>query len=259
MLTTYNLTLKIRRYDPDTGRSWILDYLLAAGRILRFVDLFRIINEEQDPTLTWSSSCEHGQCGSCSVIVNGKPLLACELLVENAVAYVGTKIFSIEPLDVAPVIRDLVVDLEKAYERIDKVKPFIIDPIPPPAEGDEYVIDPKLLERYVNATRCINCFCCVSACIAGQKNFLGPNAMLTTIVRMMDPREKEKKERLKILYSDQGLYRCHSSQACSFVCPKEINVAHFMALAKAGEFDPKSAARKKRHIGAKQLKRSRKN
>ena len=72
----------------------------------------------------------------------------------------------------------------------------------------------------VNATRGINCFCCVSACIADQKNFLGPNAMLASIVRMLDPRENEKKERLKILYSDQGLYRCHSSQACSFVCPK---------------------------------------
>lgn len=62
-------------------------------------------------------------------------------------------------------------------------------------------------------------------------------AMLASIVRLLDPREKEKKERLKILYSDQGLYRCHSSQACSFVCPKEINVSHFMALAKAGEFN----------------------
>ena len=61
--------------------------------------------------------------------------------------------------------------------------------------------------------------------------------MLASIVRMMDPREKEKKERLNILYSDQGLYRCHLSQACSFVCPKEIDVAHFMALAKAGELN----------------------
>jgi succinate dehydrogenase / fumarate reductase iron-sulfur subunit len=61
--------------------------------------------------------------------------------------------------------------------------------------------------------------------------------MLATIVRMMDPREKEKKARLNILYSDRGLYRCHSSQACSFVCPKEIDVAHFMALAKAGEIN----------------------
>ena len=112
---------------------------------------------------------------------------------------------------------------------------FIIDPTAPPVEGDEYAIDPKLLERYVNATRCINCFCCVSACITDQKNFLGPNAMLASIVRMLDPREKEKEERLKILYCDQGPYRCRSSQAFSFVCPKEIDVAHFMALAKEGD------------------------
>jgi succinate dehydrogenase / fumarate reductase iron-sulfur subunit len=238
MTATYDITLKISRYDPDDKRKWIQSYQIKAGRILRFVDLLRRINEEQDPTLSWSSSCEHGQCGSCSVIVNGKPLLACELLVENAVEYFGTTTFSIEPLDVAPVVRDLVVDLEQAYERIDQIKPFIIDPQPPPEDGHEYAIDPKKLDHYVNATRCINCFCCLSACMAGHDNFLGPNAMLASIVRMMDPREKEKKKRLAILYSDRGLYRCHSSQACSFVCPKEIDVAHFLALAKAGDFSP---------------------
>jgi succinate dehydrogenase / fumarate reductase iron-sulfur subunit len=58
--------------------------------------------------------------------------------------------------------------------------------------------------------------------------------MLASIVRVMDLREQEKAERLKILYSDQGVYRCHSSRACSFVCPKEIDVAHFIALAKEG-------------------------
>ena len=68
----YNLTLKIHRYDPDAKRSWIQEYRVDAGRILRFVDLFRKINDEQDPTLTWNSSCEHGQCGTCSVKVNGK-------------------------------------------------------------------------------------------------------------------------------------------------------------------------------------------
>ncbi len=99
METAYNITLKIHRYDPDLERSWIQEYSLAAGKILRFVDLFRKINDEQDPTLTWNSSCEHGQCGTCSVRVNGKPLLACELLVENAVAYFGTTAFEIQPID----------------------------------------------------------------------------------------------------------------------------------------------------------------
>lgn len=233
-MTTYGITLKVHRYDPDKKKSWVQTYQLKAGRIMRFVDLFRKINDEQDPTLAWGSSCEHGQCGTCSMKINGKPLLACELLVENAVTQFGTTTFKVEPLEVAPVVRDLVVDTEKAYERLNRVKPYIINPKPAPGDDQEYAIDPKALDQYVAATRCINCFCCTSACIANNRNFLGPNAMLATIVRVMDPREQEKEERLRCLYSEEGVYRCHSSQACSFVCPKEIDVAHFIAMAKAG-------------------------
>lgn len=236
MKSEFDITLKVHRYDPDTSRSWVQAYHLKAGRILRFVDLFRKINDEQDSSLAWNSSCEHGQCGTCAVRVNGKPLLACELLVENAVDYFGKTTFEIQPLDVAPVVRDLVVDLEKAYDRVDRVKPYIIRPAKPPESGDAYAIRTSDLDRYVNATRCINCFCCASACISSHKGFLGPNAMLASIVRMMDPREEEKRERMDILYSEEGVYRCHSSQACSFVCPKEIDVAHFIALAKEGAF-----------------------
>jgi succinate dehydrogenase / fumarate reductase iron-sulfur subunit len=236
MEATYEITLKIHRYDPEQNRSWIQDYQLKAGRILRFVDLFRKINGEQDPTLTWNSSCEHGQCGACSVKINGKPLLACELLVENAVEYFQTTLFTVEPIDVAPVVRDLVVDIEKAYEKVESVKPYIIDPVPPPSNGGAHRITPAELEQYVNATRCINCLCCASACISSHKTFLGPNAMLACIIRLMDPREQEKEHRIKTLYSDAGVYRCHSSEACSHVCPKEIDVAHFIAMAKAGRF-----------------------
>lgn len=234
MSSSYDITLHVHRYNPDTEKKWIQTYEIQAGRIMRFVDLFRKINDEQDPTLAWGSSCEHGQCGTCSMKVNNKPLLACELLVENAVNYFKTSVFTVEPLDVAPVVRDLVIDSDIAYQRVDTVKPYIISPEPPKGEGEEHQISPELLDKYVNATRCINCFCCASACLSSQKNFLGPNSMLAAIVRVLDPRENEKEERLRCLYSDNGIYRCHSSQACSFVCPKDIDVAHFIALAKKG-------------------------
>jgi len=236
MKQVYNITLKIHRYDPEMSRSWVQTYQLEAGRILRFVDVFRKINEEQDPTLAWNSSCEHGQCGTCSVQVNGKPMLACELLVENAVDYFKTTTFEVKPLAVAPVVRDLVVNFDNAYDRVNQVKPYIINPAPAPEAGQPYTITSHEQDEFVSATRCINCFCCASACISSHKGFLGPNAMLASIVRMMDPREAEKEERENILYSDQGVYRCHSSRACSFVCPKEIDVAHFIALAKEGRF-----------------------
>lgn len=240
MQETYKITLKIRRYDPDNQRTWVQDYDLEAGRILRFTDLFRKINNELDPTLTWNSSCEHAQCGTCAVKINGKPLLACELLVENAIVHFGTSVFEIEPITVAPVVRDLVVDLEQAYEKIHKAKPYIIDSEEKPDTENEYQISPRELERYVEATRCINCFCCATACISTHKVFLGPNAVLAGIIRLMDPREKAKEERLDILYSEEGIYRCHTSKACSFVCPKGIDVAHFIALAKGGKLKSES-------------------
>ena len=236
MKQTYRITLKVKRYDPDNKKSWVQDYELEAGRILRFTDVFRKINRELDPTLAWNSSCEHAQCGTCAVKVNGKPLLACELLIENAVTHFGTTVFRVEPITIAPVVRDLVVDLEQAYERVHKIKPYIIEPTENPNTGSEYQIHPRELDRHMDATRCINCFCCADACISSHRGFLGPNAVMASIIRLMDPRDQARKERLDILYSEEGVYRCHSAKACSFVCPKEIDVAHFIALAKEGRF-----------------------
>ena len=128
MQEMYDLTFRIKRYNPEEKRSWMQEYRVQAGRILRFTDVLRKINNEIDPTLAWNSSCEHAQCGTCSVLVNGKPLLACELLVENAVAQFGTTTFTIKPISIAPLVRDLIVDLEKAYARVESVKPYIITP-----------------------------------------------------------------------------------------------------------------------------------
>jgi succinate dehydrogenase / fumarate reductase iron-sulfur subunit len=234
MSQLYDLTLRIARGESGAEGPRYQSYKVKAGPIMRFVDLLRSINDEQDPTLTWNSSCEHGQCGTCSMKINGRPMLACELLVENAVNMFGTSTFTLEPLEIAPVVRDLVIDPDTAYDRVNSVKPYIIDPLPPGAEGEEHQINPDQLELYVDATRCINCFCCSSACISSHRTFLGPNAMLASIVRVLDPREREKEERYRRIYSDQGIYRCHTSKACSHVCPKEIDVAHFIALAKKG-------------------------
>jgi len=50
MPESYTITLEISRYDPDTRLSWIQSYQVEVGGILRFVDVLRKINDEQDPT-----------------------------------------------------------------------------------------------------------------------------------------------------------------------------------------------------------------
>jgi len=122
----HSLTLKIHRYDPEQKKSWVQEYEIDVGGMLRFTDVLRKINQEQDSGLAWTSSCEHAQCGSCGVVVNGRPLLLCELLVQNAVTQFETTNFTLKPLSIAPVLRDLIVDLQQAYERVHKAKPYII-------------------------------------------------------------------------------------------------------------------------------------
>lgn len=234
MSKSHILELKISRYFPETKESAVHAYNVKAGELLRFADVLRKINEEQDPTLTWSSSCEHGMCGSCGIRINGRPVLVCQFLVGDAMDLFKTTTLELKPLSVAPVIRDLVVDLEKSYERIRVIKPFIIETAPLHPEGNEYRIAPELLRLYENATRCIYCFCCADACLSRRSSFLGPNAIQAAVVRLMDPREMARDERMKIVYGDRGVVRCHTSRACSHVCPKEIDVAHFIALAKEG-------------------------
>lgn len=240
MAETYDLVLNIHRYDPDENKSWVQEYRLTAGRIQRFVDLFREINDRIDPSLTWNSSCEHAQCGSCSVVVNGRPLLACDLLVENAVEMFGTTVLEIKPLVNLPLIRDLAFDFDRAYDKVNQAQPYLIDPVEPRPDKGLTAITPKQMDFYVDATRCLNCFCCASACITNRGDFLGPNAIMAAVVKAMDPREGSPEKHFPVIYGPGGVARCHTSQACSHVCPKEIDVAHFIALAKQGKFREKT-------------------
>jgi succinate dehydrogenase / fumarate reductase iron-sulfur subunit len=47
-------------------------------------------------------------------------------------------------------------------------------------------------------------------------------------------REPKRGESNFALYGDKGVARYHTLQACSHVCPKEIDIARFLALANEG-------------------------
>ncbi len=79
--------------------------------------LLEVLNEiktMQDPSLTYSSGCRSSVCGSCSMRVNGREVLACAYHVQDGDL--------IEPMKNSEVIRDLVVNMDKAYEFNAKAK-----------------------------------------------------------------------------------------------------------------------------------------
>ena len=65
-----------------------------------------------------------GICGSCGIVVNGKPMLACY----TQVLHLDSDSMKIEPLPSLPVIKDLIVDIEPFLETYKKIKPILIKP-----------------------------------------------------------------------------------------------------------------------------------
>jgi succinate dehydrogenase/fumarate reductase-like Fe-S protein len=66
------------------------------------------IRETQDPSLQFDFVCRAGICGSCAMLINGKPALACRTLTKNLDAE-----FTLAPLPFFELIGDLSVDTGK--------------------------------------------------------------------------------------------------------------------------------------------------
>jgi succinate dehydrogenase/fumarate reductase iron-sulfur protein len=104
-----------------------------------------------------------------------------------------------------------------------------------------------------NAETCIMCGACFSACpvVASNKNYIGPHALLKAFLRIMDPRDTIPKERLEIVSTTDGSYRCHMVLNCIDACPKGLDPAKAIArLAKMGFHMDKIQAERE-HLGVK--------
>src|SRR5262249_36080770 len=137
-----NLTVKIKRFNPDVDKKphWET-YQIDADPQDRFVDVLNEIKWRQDGTLTFRRSCVHGVCGSASMRLNGRNMLACKTLVQE----LGEKI-SVEPMLGYPVIKDLVVDMDPFMAKYEKVMPFLVNDEPVP--HTERLQTPEQRARY---------------------------------------------------------------------------------------------------------------
>src|SRR3954447_18454051 len=69
--------------------------------------LFKI-QREHDASLGFRCSCRVGMCGTCAMVINWEPRLACQPRVEP----LKSKTIVVEPLKNLPVVKDLIVSLE---------------------------------------------------------------------------------------------------------------------------------------------------
>ncbi len=85
---------------------------------------------------------------------------------------------------------------------------------------------PEELARYEGATKCILCAACTSSCPITWANetFVGPAAIVNAARFIYDSRDEGAAERLRILNTNTGVWRCRTVFNCTDACPRGIEV-----------------------------------
>jgi succinate dehydrogenase/fumarate reductase iron-sulfur protein len=212
---------KIRRFDPEQKRSYTSTFEVPIRKGTTLLDALLYIKDNLDESLTFRHSCRMGICGDCAINVNGKPMLACYTQVLD----LGENLLTVEPLSNAPVIKDLVVDMQPFFDTCKRIKAYLIKPEEEFRKANEFAQSPEELKKYWDLTLCIRCSICNSACPAIiDEKFLGPSALTATYRFVADSRDQGSDERLKPMADN--IWLCTQCNSCTLFCPKKLTCAN---------------------------------
>jgi len=223
-MSVVQLELEILRYDPERGQEpHFKTYSVACREEWMVLDAINHVKDQVDTTLSYRWSCHMAVCGSCGMMIDGQPKLACKVSVKD---YANKKV-RIEPLANFPIERDLVVVQDDFMEKLKRVKPYIIRKEEQPIKDGEYKQSPAELKKFKQFTLCINCLCCYAACpeYALNPGFIGPAALTLAHRYNTDSRDQGLTERQKELSKPEGVWGCSFTDTCSIACPKHVDPA----------------------------------
>jgi len=208
------ISVSVFRYDPakDFGPRYE-KYEVACREGMTVLEVLRYIYDHHTP-IAFRYGCRIKVCGSCAVMVNDRPVLACK-----EKAHPG---MTIEPLPVLPVVKDLVVDFDAYHEARSKMRPFIQRT--KDASEMPRSLSYETVNKYRECELCIRCLMCDAACPVFRKSpqkFAGPSLLLEVARFFREPQDEG--DRITLALSE-GLLSCDLCGKCSEVCPAGIKV-----------------------------------
>ena len=220
-----SIILRIARYNPEhDSTKKFMEFNIPYEKWTTVLEAILEVKKHLDHSVAVRYSCRQATCGSCGMIINGKPRLACFTKISE----LNSNVITVEPMNNFPIIRDLAVKFERLFDTHHKVKPYIIrDDTEITTNTKEFLQSPEELEQYIQFSNCIKCGLCNSACptMATDSSFVGPQALAQAYRYVADSRDKGKDDRLKIIDDSHGIWRCHFAGSCSQVCPKGVDPA----------------------------------
>lgn len=218
------LKISVLRYNPQDPESvpHMQTYELEEADGMTLFIALNEIREKLDPSLQFDYVCRAGICGSCAMLVNGRPALTCRQLTKD----LGDE-FTLAPLPVFELIGDLSVNTGKwmrgMSERLETwvhAKEQEID-----LRRIEEPMDPELAEKLYEVDRCIECGCCVAGCGTARmrEDFVGAVGLNKIARFKLDPRDARTDDDFyELVGDDDGVFGCMSLLGCHDVCPKNL-------------------------------------
>ncbi len=219
-------TLRLRRYDPESGEAPYWDeHTIELEPHRSVLEAILQARDRFDGSIAIRCSCRQAICGSCGVRINGEPGLACHTHLDQAREGARDGTIEIEPMGNMPVLKDLIVDMDAVHwKKVQRVTPWLLPKEPPPER--EYIVPRESMVDVTQTMACIQCGACVSDCLAMEvdPDFVGPAALAKSYRFVGDPRDLQQRERLFDLAEDpHGLYDCTHCFKCVEACPKDVN------------------------------------
>jgi fumarate reductase iron-sulfur subunit len=200
------------------------------------LDVVTEIQREHDATLSYRFACRVGMCGSCAMVVNGRPRWTCRTRVSEVIDDNGR--LRLEPLRNFTVVKDLAVEMTQFFDKWKAAQGYFE---PGPAPAPDFAVVPPASPERINSNagiECIGCGVCYSACdvVAWDEDYLGPAALNRAWTLVNDVRDHGQDTRLAAVSGSDGCQACHTHMSCTQFCPKAIEPTYAIAGLKRAMF-----------------------
>lgn len=233
-----SLTLKVWRQASidDKGRfeTYRVENISEHASFLEMLDVLneKLIGEGKEP-VAFDHDCREGICGSCGVVINGKPhggrkgTATCQLHMRF---FEDGQEIVIEPWRAAafPVIKDLVVN-RSAFDSIIQAGGYITAPTGSARDANTTLVPKTIADLAMDAAECIGCGACVAACPNGAAQLF--TAAKIAHLNQLPQGQPERYTRVRDMVDrmEDFFGTCTNFAECQEACPKGISI-DFIAL-----------------------------